>query len=315
MFTNLRLKIRAFIKKHKWKIILFIIGWAILFAISNVLLNRRNEIPITTFDPYKPIINNGQTTPEKYQNKIEDAIEDYINYCNNKEYEKAYNMIEEKCRNRIYPTLDSFKAYVNYVFAQKRLYTIKNYSNQANVYIYRIRIFEDIMATGLTYSDTFKYFEEKFTFTEKDGNFTMGVKGYVGDEQLNAGYDNQYMKIAISNKSISYDEESYTVSFQNKTQYYIVISNEASEDEVDLIAQDEEIKRKIDENWREIYIPPNSNITMSIYFTKFFDLGIDSTGIRFNNIRVLRSYSGENENKDAELDDAVDMFSVTIPLK
>ena len=315
MLTDLRLKIRNFIKKNKWKIVLFFIAWAVLVVVSQMLLNSKNEVPITTYEPYEPIIENGQTTPEKWHNDIEDIIDEYIEHCNKKEYKEAYYMIGENCRKQIYPTLESFMAYVNYVFSQKRLYSIQNFSNQGNVYIYRVRIFEDIMATGLTDSDTFKYFEEKITFTEKDGKLIMGVKEYIGDESLNDGYDDQFIKIIISNKTMSYDCETYTIQFQNKTEYDIVIADDAAKAEIQLITSGGEVNRIINENWKTIHIPARSKISMNIYFTKFYDLGEKSTGIKFNNIRVLRSYSGDEELREKELEEAVQLYSVTIPLK
>ena len=158
MFTNIRRKINDFVRRNRWKVLLVFIGWSVLVATSAVLNSIKVTTPITTYKPYEPIIDNGQTMPSKWQTVIKNTIDQYIDYCNKKEYEKAYEMIGENARKQVYPTLDEFKTYVDYVFSQKRVYAIQNYSNRDNTYIYRIRIFEDIMATGLTYSETFKYF-------------------------------------------------------------------------------------------------------------------------------------------------------------
>ena len=127
MFTSFRLKARKFIKNNKWKVILVIIAWTVLIVVNQMFLNQKNEVPVTTYTPFEPIIENGETTPEDMQDPIENKIAEYIQYCNEKEYEKAYYMISEACRKKIYPTIDSFKAYVNYVFSSKRLYTIQNF--------------------------------------------------------------------------------------------------------------------------------------------------------------------------------------------
>ncbi len=314
MFTDLRLKIINFLKKYKYHIILFLIFWGILIVISQILTNTKNDVPFTTFEVYKPVIDNGQTMPEKWQDDIESIIDEYIGYCNRKEYEKAYNMISKPCRDKIYPDLDSFKAYVDYVFSSKRLYTIKNYSNRDNVYIYRLRIFEDIMATGLTYSSSFKYFEEKISFTEKDGKLSMGVKGYISEENQNGLYDDKYIKISIAKKYTSFDNEIYTVQFKNKTEYDIVISENGERGEIELITANGTINRAVDENWTSIHISPGDTVSIPISFTKFFDEGIKSTAIRFNNIRVLRSYSEDENLKQQELENAVDMYSAEVTL-
>lgn len=177
MLTDLRIRIRRFIRENKWKVVLIIIVWIILIGINVMLINfKLGDTLVTSYEPYTPIIDNGQTMPKKWQETIENKIEEYINYCNQKEYEKAYQMISEECRKEVYPTLDDFKAYVDYVFSYKKVYTIQNYSNRDKVYIYRIRLFEDILATGMTFTEDLSYFEEKLVFTEKKRNIADGCE-------------------------------------------------------------------------------------------------------------------------------------------
>lgn len=315
MLTDIRIKIRNFIKKHKWKVILLIVGWSVLVAISLVLSNWENDTPQTTYTPYEPIIENGQTTPKKWQDEIEETIQTYIGYCNQKEYQKAYDMINENCRKKVYPELKYFKAYVDYVFAQPKVYAIQNYSNRDKVYIYRIRLFDDILATGMTYDETFKYFEEKLVFTEDNGKLLLAVKSYIGDETLDAMYEDQYMKITVTNKSITYDEETYTVKIQNKTENTIVLADEITEGEINIQTENGNKAMIIEENWKPIYIEPRSSHTYTLAFSQFYDEGIATTGIQFNRVRILRSYSGQEELKEKELEEAVSLYSFVLPLK
>lgn len=315
MFTDIRIKIRNFIKKHKWKVIVFFVGWSILVAISFMLSNWKNNTPQTTYTPYEPIIENGQTTPKKWQDDIEKTIQTYISYCNQKEYQKAYEMISESCRKKVYPKLEYFKAYVDYVFAEPKVYTIQNYSNRDETYIYRIRLFEDILATGMTYSETLQYFEEKLVFTEENGKLLLAVKSYIGDEALDFVYEDQYMKMTVTNKSMTYDEETYTIKIQNKTEHTIVLADEQAEGEIAIQTENGTRPMVIDEIWQPIYIAPQSSHIYTLTFTQFFDEGIDTTGIQFNRVRILRSYSMKEELKEKELEEAVSLYSFTLPLK
>lgn len=315
MFTDFRLKFNNFIRRNKWKIIIAIIGWIILISISAVISNIKISMPIISYKPYEPIIDNGQTTPSKWQSTIENTIKEYIDYCNNKEYEKAYEMISPNARKMVYPTLQDFKMYVDYVFSQKRIYSIQNYSNRDNVYIYRVRISEDIMATGLTYTESFKYFEEKFTFTESNGKLIMGVKGYIADEELDTIYEDQYIRISVANKNTTYDEETYTIKIRNKTDYTIVISNDEYAQEIQLETERGTVVENKEETHREFYAGPRGNSIYYATFTKFYDEGIKSTGLKLNNIRVLRSYSGNTDSQEQNSNNEVELYSVTIPLK
>lgn len=316
MFTKLRLSIIKFVREHKWQVILALIVWSILIAISNILANSKLEVPITTYTPFEPIVENGETMPSKWQKEIEDMLDKYINYCNNKEYEKAYEMISSGSKKAVYPTLESFQAYVDYVFSQKRLYAIQNYSNHDGTYIYRVRIFENIMETGLTFSENFQYFEEKFTFKEKDGSLLMGVKGYVGEEEVSGLYEDQYIKITIEGRSVSYDTETYDIKIQNKTEHIVVVSDsENSDTEIQLETEDEILNRVFEGKITKMYLLAKESKIYSIKFNKFYDLGKKSTGIIFNSIRILRSYSESDEFKEKEFEDAVDLYSFTMPIQ
>ncbi len=315
MLTDFRLKIRNFIKKHKWKVVVFIVIWSILIAINVILKNIPNDTPITTYTPHEPIIENGDTTPKKWQDDIENYIKQYVDYCNKKDYEKAYNMISENCREKIYPNIDEFKAYVDYVFSSPKVYSIQNFSNRDNVYIYRVRLFEDILATGLTYSETLQYFEDRFIFTEDNGKLLMSVKSYIGDEKTDYMYEDQYMRITIKSKSIMYDEEIYNIEVQNKTEYTIVLADDETANEISFIVQGENRPMLVEENWQAIYVKPRSNNNFTISCTQFFDEGVNTTGINFDSVRVLRSYSGKEELKEQELENAVSLYGFTLSLE
>lgn len=314
MFIDLRLKIRNFIKRNKWKVLLFFVAWAILITISAILNNWKNETPITTYTPYEPIIDNGETMPKKWQDDIEKIIDQYISYCNQKEYDKAYELISESSRKKVYPTIDDFKAYVDYVFNEKKVYSIQNYSNRGNIYIYRIRLFEDILATGLTYSDSLKYFEEKLIFTEKDGKLLLGVKEYIGDQEMDAIYEDEYMKITVTNKSIMYDSETYTVKIKNKTEHTIVLADDFSTKEIEIETKNGTKNMVTEGLQRPVYIPAETSRTCYLEFQNFYDEGYTATGIKFNSVRILRSYSGEEDKKEQELAEAVSLYSFTMPL-
>ena len=315
MFTDLRIRFNNFIRRNKWKIVLFFIGWSILIMISAILSNMKNTTPVTTYKPFEPIIDNGQTTPSKWQTEIEETIEKYVDLCNNKEYEAAYEMINEDARKHVYPNIKDFIAYVDYVFEEKRLFAIQNYSNRNNTYIYRVRIFENIMETGLTYSDTFKYFEEKFVFAEENGKLIMGVKGYIGDIKTDYLYEDQYIQVLITSKSITYDDETYTVEIRNKTDYELVIMDDLEEHEIQLETDGEIINQNLEGLFQPIHLKPQTKGYFYLTFTKFFDEGEKSTGILLNNIRILRSYSGTETLREQELKDAIQLYSITIPLK
>ena len=93
MRANFILKMKDFWRKNKTKIIIALLIWLVIVIINYILKNVNVEItPKTTYEPHTAIMDDSKV-PEKLQNPIEELISKYINYCNNKEYENAYNML------------------------------------------------------------------------------------------------------------------------------------------------------------------------------------------------------------------------------
>ena len=72
---------------------------------------------------------------------------------------------------------------------------------------------------------------------------------------------------------------------------------------------------KTEDKWRHIYLPAQGSNTYTLFFKKFYDEGIETTGINFNSVRVLRSYSNDETQREKELEEAVALYSFTLPLK
>ena len=143
----------------------------------------------------------------------------------------------------------------------------------------------------------------------------MSVKSYIGDEKTDYMYEDQYMRITIKSKSIMYDEEIYNIEVQNKTEYTIVLADDETANEISFIVQGENRPMLVEENWQAIYVKPRSNNNFTISCTQFFDEGVNTTGINFDSVRVLRSYSGKEELKEQELENAVSLYGFTLSLE
>lgn len=162
-FIDTRLKIRRFIKKNRKKVIFVIITVAIIIAINYILKNMpEEEIPKTTYEPNVAVMDESEV-PKKWHSEIENRIKTFVDYCNNKEYQKAYDMISDDCKDAIYPVIGDFKEYVDKRFQVKRIYSIQNFSNISKQYIYDVNFMSDFMATGST-GTNYGYVQEKFVF-------------------------------------------------------------------------------------------------------------------------------------------------------
>lgn len=315
MLTNLRVKIIEFFKKHKKEVvILILVAWLILFIYNTILKNQQKQLstPSTTYTPHVSVMDKESEVPEEYQKPIESIIDTYFNYCNTQEYEKAYNLISEECRAKLYPTLDQFTGYVDQVFQKKKkIYNIQDYSNVDNKYIYNIRILDDILSNGTT--DGYYYYEEKFVMIEENGQIKLSIGEYIGDEQPGIKVEDDNMVVEILNKSVEYETETYTVKVTNKTDKYIVISDNYQADEINLDLG-EQTRRPANMTYASFYVEPNGEMTQELVFNKFYDNGLTAQKLKFNMIRVLNGYNEKSGTTEEDINSAVKLYGYEINL-
>lgn len=309
-FIDTRLKIRRFIKKNRKKVIFVIITVAIIIAINYILKNMpEEEIPKTTYEPNVAVMDESEV-PKKWHSEIENRIKTFVDYCNNKEYQKAYDMISDDCKDAIYPVIGDFKEYVDKRFQVKRIYSIQNFSNISKQYIYDVNFMSDFMATGST-GTNYGYVQEKFVFTEDDNSLKFAIGGFVRTNILDAFVEDENLKIVTKKKNVYYDHETYTVDITNKTDYPIVLGDGTGEDEI-AISVNEQLREETNINAVNVVLQPNESRTFTFVFEKYCDDGYAPQAMYFTDVRVLKSYSGTEETRQQELDNAVRRYSLIL---
>ena len=309
-FIDTRLKIRRFIKKKRKKVIFVVITVAIIIAINYILKNMpEEEIPKTTYEPNVAVMDESEV-PKKWHSEIENRIKTFVDYCNNKEYQKAYDMISDECKDAIYPVIGDFKEYVDKKFQVKRIYSIQNFSNISKQYIYDVNFMSDFMATGST-GTNYGYVQEKFVFTEDDNSLKFAIGGFVRTNILDAFVEDENLKIVTKKKNVYYDHETYTVDITNKTDYPIVLGDGTGEDEI-AISVNEQLREETNINAVNVVLQPNESRTFTFVFEKYCDDGYAPQAMYFTDVRVLKSYSGTEETRQQELDNAVRRYSLIL---
>lgn len=310
--AKIQLKIRDFYQKYKKVIFIVLIVWLVIFAINQLLKENPNEntAPSTTYAPHTSIMNTGKSVPEKLQEPIENMVKQYFDYCNNGEYQKAYDMLSDECKQYEFISLNAFEKYIKEIFGNGgKIYNIQDFSNLDNTYIYKVRILDNILANGTT--DGYGYYEEKITIKgDKPDNLKLNIGDFINQENLLVFAEDDYLKIEILNRVINYETEVYTVKFTNKTEYPIVLANNKEGLEIGIYIGDQ--TRKLNLEVANIVIPANTSQTRELEFTKFADDGKRTDTMIFNAIRVLQSYSGNASTYEEEINNAIKLYSMTI---
>ena len=312
MFAGIRLKLRNFIKRNRKIIIIVLVIWLLVMVVNQFLKNYSFEdFERTTYNEHQAIMDTGEDVPESLQQPINETIDTYFNYCNNKQYEEAYQMVSDDCKRIYFPTLEDFKEYIDIVFDENKIYYLQNFSNYNGTYIYRMRIMEDLMATGLTNKDNLYFYEEKIALKEVDDKISLSLRQYITSENIEEIYEDDYVKITVKSKDVFYEQEIYNIEVKNKTSKTVVLADTQESNEIILQVGSEMRGTDVDNLYVVIY--PEETQEYSLPFTKFYDEENIPAGLIFNAVRILNQYSGFEELKDYELNTAEALYSIEIP--
>ncbi len=311
MGTNLKIKIHNFIRKYKRWIFVILIAWGLVVVINYIIENHDfKETPSTTYEPHTPIMGGNTDVNERTEESISNIIDEFVKYCNEKEYEKAYALLSTDCKENVYPRIETFEEYVDRLFPTKKVYTIQNYYNSDNDYVYRLRIFDDILATGLTGEEDLSYVTEIITLKVEQGDLVLSVNGYIGKDILESVYEDKYIKITVKSREKTYETETYEVLFSNKTEYRIAVIDQNPMNEIllKLNIGKRNVKGFSNSN---LILAPGESRTVYFNFSRYYHETDLPKGLEFNNIKVLRTYPPVyDENGDVV--DAIDQYGIEL---
>ena len=250
--------------------------------------------------------------PAEVANEFEKFIQDYVGYCNNRNYVEAWNLVSPECKKNFFGNdYDLFVSYVQQKFdGNTKRYAIQNYSNVDGQYIYNVKIFDDFLATGLT-NQRYVFQEEKFVISyDKDKKLVCNVGNYMNSKKLLYMASNDYLRIEVTEAIEKYSFILYKMSFINRTNYTIVIQDGLAEDWEIGLAVGNEIRHTTESG--AIVLGPGESKTVALSFEKFYDSPYEPEGILFNAIRVMDNYTGNPETATSEIENAIDKFSMTV---
>ncbi len=290
--ADIELKLRRFLRKYgKILIVVFVIV-AIVITIDRILKNSsKYDTPTTTLTPNKPVLDIGGTVPKKVHKTVEDFVEQYINYCNEGDYNNAYNMISEDCKTEYFGSITNFSEYVKNKFYQKRNYAIQSYSTFNDKYIYTVKLFDDFLATGLTNSQ-YRYQEEKIVASyDEDKNIVFSVGNFIEKNTIQSVQENEYLKVDVKYQIIKYSFEEYAIKLTNRSNYTVIIQNSEANDKEIVMNLGQELRNN--EKTEEVILEPGESKTIYPVFQKFYDDGDTTKEIIFSAVRVVDENGNE----------------------
>ena len=313
---DVRLKIRKFFKKYGKLIIIIIFALILVIIINRLLIsNNAPDAPTTTYTPHTTVLDSSEDVPEEVADSFEVFIENYVKYCNNRDYVSAYNLISEDCKENFFG--NSYNNFVNYVsekFDGTKSYAIQSYSTANDKYIYSVKLYDNFLATGLT-NQSYRYVEEKMAISyDEDGNIVFSVGNYMESQELQYQASNDYLVARVTKSVEKYSFIVYNLELTNRSNYTVVVQDGNTDDTELYINIGDETRGCVEEE-TDIVLDPGETKNVAISFSKFYDSDSDVDGLVLNAVRVMENYTGDEETAQQEIDNAIYKASMTISMQ
>ncbi len=196
---------------------------------------KENNIINTENLPIKSIITGERVDAEQTVTNV-NLIESFIQKCNQKDIEGAYNMLSDNCKSVLYSNnVENFKTdYYDIIFSVERTADIKNYKNSSTQNTYQVVYYEDSLATGnVSNTDVCK---DYITTSKKDNR--INVNSFIDSQEIDKTVEENGIEIQVIRKKVFIDSEKYDLKITNKNNKTILMNTGKKEQGVYIMDTD-----------------------------------------------------------------------------
>lgn len=223
-------------KKIFWKITGIIVAIILVIQLANgaakiknktnqenpIIVENKNEDKFNeiTLKDNKSVITGNQLSTNQ-TNKL-DVLDEFVEYCNNKQIDKAYNLISDDCKKDVFKTKEEFqRIYYDKIFAGK----VKNISVENWVRnIYKVKFMEDALSTGIY--DAGQNVQDYITIIEdEEDNIKLNINGYIEKEEISESKDAFNLKINVVERNQYMDYEIYEFEITNSSRNTVMLND------------------------------------------------------------------------------------------
>lgn len=278
--------------QNRRKIITIIVAIVFLIVIIQILNQMAKEQResqnhnTNTYDyslPTESIVGGATVTVEETEDNVQ-IIEQFINYCNNRDIANAYGMLTNECKETLFKTQEDFeKGYYNIIFTNEKIAKIENFLSEDNQYTYRVTLYNNMLATGKIDE---KSFQDYITIDQTSQYGKLNVNSFIEKNQINKETQSNDIKITIIAQEIYKDYEIYEIRVQNNRNTPILIDTRSNSKSIYLVGDNNvSYNSLIHEIASNLYeIPAHFSRTYRIKFNKIYSVDVKTKGIVFSDI-------------------------------
>lgn len=288
-----------------WAVVLAIVlGYALLQVLNSAIANHNTEENneqettsnnVVSYRNESESMVTGGRISSTYSEQIGQVINQFFTYCVNHDPQRAYDMVSNNTKQVLYQTEELFeKNYYQNKFNGNKQFSFQSWSRTDTLYIYQVRIFDNMLATGQT-SDN--YIEEYVTIAVEEGRYKLNLNSYLGRKQISVKNEDENLSIQVVMVDRYLDYEVYTLNVQNKTDSNILLDTKRKTNSCYVVdSMGNKFEALLYENSDEdLEILPNEMKTIQIRFSDAYREGLQIKSINFTDIVNSEEYLANNE--------------------
>lgn len=283
-------KLLRFYNQNRIKIWVVILGIIFILLVIQIFdsvarsnreeQNRKileNEITVNndvSYEIQSESIISDEDVPKLYREDFGNVIDNFFTYCIQHEPRKAYNLLSQETIDTLYPTVEIFEdLYYKEKFEGNKDFSFQSWITSGNLYIYQIKIFDNILATGRA-NET--YYEDYVTIVPEDGEYKLNINNLIGLKNIYQTYSSDGIDIRVKKAQTFMSYEIYTFDITNNTDNVILIDSREKTDSVYLVDKvNNRYSALLYENSEEeLVLQPGEKKEISIKFSDVYREGI-----------------------------------------
>ena len=250
----------------------------------------------TTSSNNYSIITRKEITEDTNKNLLK-IIDDFMNYCNNGQIEKAYELLSDDCKNTLFENIDIFKEnYYNNIFSEYRLYSVQAWIvNEKEGYTYQVEITDDILSKGQSSLDM--SIIDYFTIVMQNGEYKLNINNYIGKQNINFTGTQDNIEIYIPYKKSYADYEVYQIQIRNNNNFNILLDTKKYEDKMYLLGETGQAYGAFvnELTTTDLEVKSNSVKTINVKFNKSYNPKYGVEALVFSDMTI--NYGTNEEQK------------------
>ncbi len=298
------LKIKRYFNRNTKKVLITILILVMIIIFIQVLnkIAKDKKSNTTNTEIAKNSISDEQRTTaitkdvieEEKNTEIVSIISDFVNKCNNKQLEEAYNMLSTECKQQVYPSMENFKkSYYDIVFSTQKEIDVKSWIIKNNIYTYKVSFTEDLMA-----NKNAKQTEDYYSIVKENDENKLNINGFIGSRQINKEKMINNINIKIKKVYTYMEYEDYDIEINNNLNNKIIL--DTKEKTTTMYIADSNGNKYYSKNYQlskfDLEINAKSSKELNISFNKGYNSNVNVKKIGFLNIQEI------NNKKDNKIE-------------